>query len=65
MKYECYFCGRKVETTDLFATISTHIETEGNIIEDLKYEKLCGWCASHLDYWRKIIKEHEDKEKKQ
>jgi hypothetical protein len=63
MKYECYLCGKKVETTDMFATFSTHIENEGDIIHTELNEKICSWCAYKFEYLRRFIKEGIKKEK--
>ncbi len=63
MKYKCYLCGKSIETNDMFATISTHVENKGDIIETLLEEKICSWCANRFDYWQKKILEIVKKEK--
>ncbi len=63
IKYNCYLCGKKIETNNLFATIMISIECEGDIIDTLLEEKICGWCANRFDYWKNKIQEMVKKEK--
>ena len=75
MKYECWLCGEKVETTDLFATINFHIENGadeedgGDIVKTLKSEKICSWCATRPYWWKRELEEffkkhHRESQKK-
>ena len=64
MKYECYFCGREIETNDIFATVNIHIENGadeegGDILETLLCKKICSICARPMgfNYLRRIIEE--------
>lgn len=58
MKYKCYLCGKNIQTNDIFATISTQVENEQDIIgSNLLCEKICSICAYRFEYWRKKILE--------
>lgn len=64
MKFECYLCGKKIVTNDLFGSMGFYIEGGGDIIDTIQEEKLCSWCVHRFGYWREIIKEYLKKEKK-
>jgi len=60
MRTKCYLCEKKIETTDLIATLNIHIESNAgtknqDIIKTIIEENICGWCADRFDYWQKKI----------
>lgn len=63
MKYECYLCGKSVQTNDLFGRLSLMIEDQNDIVTTLKEHKICGWCVHRFDFWQRIIQEKIKEEK--
>lgn len=54
MKYNCYLCNKEVRTNDIFATMSFELEQiDGDIIETIKEEKICGFCVHRFEYYLK------------